>query len=479
MKLPGVVAFNRAACDPEPCQEDFRKPCKLKKALRATAQSPTGNGVRTTRKTVSISKLPTLLSYTRCDTVDDVGDDSDGGSSSSSSTSKGSDASAKSDGKATHIDDAAVADCRPGRGLVVPGGDLQNLADDPLSRKDFQAMYLLGFGGYSEVKLVRCARNGGYYALKAVEKATLREQCHLGDDKAAERIRVERDVSVAARDWACPFIVKLHATFQSTLKLYFVYEYCPGGELFALVRQQPNCRLEEAASRFYLAELVVALRHLHDNDVLHRDIKLENVLLDAMGHVRLADFGCARLQLPLGGTKSFVAVAEPEVFLPPELASAGETRSYGKEVDCWQMGVMAFAMTMGATPGRPPSVQDESEQDGHWLGQFPVAVSPEFNSFCCSLLQLDLCRRLGFPCGAGAMAGHPFLLPVDWDALIAKTIDPPFPGAGDGPDGGFVPMRESVVCKDDCSGKARVRGFSFSPVDGDPEIFPCAADAAP
>lgn len=445
MKLPGIVAIDRVASEQAP------------RSLKLPGIVAHSHAVCEPENPPVVRKLPILLGR-RCSFATQ---------SSCSSSPSSSPSNAGSD----------VGDATEFRPLVVDlesGQDLdQGLGEEPLSREDFEALCLLGVGGFGEVKLVRCWRNGRHYAMKAVEKADLREQKLLGDVKAAERLKVERDVSIAARDWACPFIVKLHATFQSPLKLYFVYEYCPGGELLSLVRAQPGGRLEEDNARFYLAELVVALTHLHDHEVLHRDIKLENVLLDACGHVRLADFGCARQCLPGSGTKSFMAIAEPELFLPPEVFRANGSQYYGKEVDCWQLGVVAFAMMAGAYPSRPPGPEGAGVSPGgnfHWPGELPPNVSTKACGFCFGLLALDRQERLGYPNGASVLTGHTFFDSIDWTALVAKEIEPPFDG--DHEELGMkMCVRKTLqsASTEASSGQSRIRGFSWSPGMGAPD----------
>eukprot|EP00747_Dinoflagellata_sp_TGD_P166508 gnl/TRDRNA2_/TRDRNA2_189390_c0_seq1.p1 gnl/TRDRNA2_/TRDRNA2_189390_c0~~gnl/TRDRNA2_/TRDRNA2_189390_c0_seq1.p1 ORF type:complete len:483 (+),score=121.60 gnl/TRDRNA2_/TRDRNA2_189390_c0_seq1:146-1450(+) len=298
-------------------------------------------------------------------------------------------------------------------GIVSNSPCRDHKEDDKLSRDDFKVLELLGSGAYGEVKLVESIRDGELYAMKAVEKADIRERRFVGDSKAVERAQAERDIGVAARNWKCPFIVELIAAFQTPEKLYFVYEFCPGGELLGLLNRQPGGRFPEPAARFYLAEVSLALAYLHDNNYLHRDIKLENILIGADCHVRLADFGCAKCCLPKSGTKSIVEVASPLIFMPPEYRR-GEL--YGKSLDCWQLGVAAFAMFAGAYP----------EVGDNFPGSLPADNSAEATSLCRALLHEDQEARLGHPHGASLVASHEFFAGLDWDSLRAKELSPPF-----------------------------------------------------
>jgi len=332
----------------------------------------------------------------------------------------------------------------------------------PMDRDDFDVIEMLGRGAFGEVKLVECKRNGVFYAMKTVEKALLHERRHVGDQHAMQRAKVERDIGVAARQWSCPFIVEMFAAFQSSEKLYYVFEYCPGGELLELLKAQPGAIFDEPAARFYIAEISLALAHLHDHDVIHRDVKLENVLIARDSHVRLTDFGCAKHSLAKGGTGSFVDVASPLVFMPPEVRR-GEL--HGKDIDCWQLGVATFAMLAGSYPS-PGSVA------GATGCELPSEISEAARQLCYGMLSQDRSERLGYPTGAGMLRAHDFFEGLDWDAVEAKTCPPPF-GSEDA-DADATPMCRGVMCrkteptwsKDDV---LKVSGFAFS--DG---AAPCA-----
>mmetsp|Transcript_58937 Transcript_58937/g.156894 ORF Transcript_58937/g.156894 Transcript_58937/m.156894 type:complete len:373 (-) Transcript_58937:240-1358(-) len=304
----------------------------------------------------------------------------------------------------------------------------------PVERDDFEVLELLGTGGYSEVKLVHCKRDGGRYAMKAVEKAMLRERRHVGDDRAAERAKVERDLGVAARQWDCRFICELFAAFQTKSKLYYVFEYCPGGELLDLLSAQPESRFQEPMAQFYTVELTLALTHLHDHDCIHRDVRLENVLIALDGHVKLTDFNYAKSGLTQGVTGSFMASDSPLVFMPPE-CRRGDV--HGKEVDCWQLGVAVFAMMMGSFPdiGQP------------WPNPMRPDLSAQTCAFCADLLQEDHTQRLGHPNGGSCIQAHAFFLDTKWDEFVAGTATPPYrPRCKDSPDNQHGPRPRRTMC---------------------------------
>lgn len=301
-----------------------------------------------------------------------------------------------------------------------------------ISRDDFEVLELLGRGGFSEVKLVRCKHDGCRYAMKAVEKVLLHERRHVGDNGASARAQLERDLGVAAHHWNCPFIVQLYATFQSVDKLYYVFEYCKGGELLALLKAQPGGRLNEVAARFYSAEICLALEHLHGHGAVHRDVRLENILLAADGHAKLGDFGCAKAGLSRGGSARTSVVFEfarggTEVFYPPEFLGGD---LYGRDLDCWQLGVALFYMLSGALPkvAAAPALPSEG-----WPGALPAEVSPEAGDLCRRLLARERPQRLGCPEGASQLRSHGFFShgtgtsggPSFWEAVAKKALPPP------------------------------------------------------
>lgn len=292
------------------------------------------------------------------------------------------------------------------RGPPTKGGS----PSGSVSRDDFEVLSLLGVGGFGEVKLVKYLRDGQHYAMKAIEKSAIKDRSYIGDDKAQGRIQAERDFGVMSSKWKCPFLLQLYASFQTCDKLYFILEYCPHGDLFEYVMRQEDRKLEEGAVQVCVAEVCLALEHLHSSDAIHRDVKLENILISSEGHVKLADFGIAKLNATKEAARpSCVFLGSAAVLYPPEF-QRGE--AYGKDLDCWQLGAATFMMLTGQLPDLVNGVE------------LP-GCSPRALELCRELLAEERESRLGYPEGAKQLRGHRFFESLSWADVEACEVPPP------------------------------------------------------
>ena len=128
-----------------------------------------------------------------------------------------------------------------------------------------------------------------------------------------------------------PFIVQLHYAFQTPEKLYFVMEFLVGGELFYHLRKEK--KFTEERTVFYAAEITLAIECLHKNNVIYRDLKPENVLLDADGHVKITDFGLSKQGVAQGQKKAYTFCGTPEYLAPEIIKGVG----HDKAVDWWSL----------------------------------------------------------------------------------------------------------------------------------------------
>lgn len=284
----------------------------------------------------------------------------------------------------------------------------QSTLNDKVSLEDFALIRVIGKGSFGKVTLVRKKTNSKIFAMKILSKA------HLLKRKQVEHTKTERRVlSVVSH----PFIVGLHYAFQTTSKLYFVLDYCPGGELFFHLSRKG--RFDEAMARFYTAELVVALEHLHSLGVVYRDLKPENILLDEMGHIKLADFGLAKDAVTESDSGANSLCGTPEYLAPEVLARKG----HGTAVDWWGLGMVLYEMLTGLPPWYTRNRQELFARIREAPLEIPDYLSAEAASLISLLLHREPEKRLGSR-GAGDVKAHRFFRGVDWDGLLWS--EPPF-----------------------------------------------------
>ena len=241
------------------------------------------------------------------------------------------------------------------------------------------------------------------------------KKSHLVRRRQIERTRTERKVLSVVNH---PFIMKLHYAFQSPDKLYLVLDYCPGGELFFHLSRFR--RFPERVARFYSAELLLALGHLHKRGIIYRDLKPENVLLDAEGHVKLGDFGLAKAGIRHAYEGATSMCGTPEYMAPEVLAQQG----HGFCVDYWGLGMLTYEMMTGL----PPWYTTDRAKLFRRLRSAPLDIPSYFSSssasFAGALLERNPRRRLGVT-GIRAAMEHEFFKSISWRALYGRRVEAP------------------------------------------------------
>lgn len=302
---------------------------------------------------------------------------------------------------------------------VIDGMDSIQISQG-LGLQDFDLIRVIGRGSYAKVLLVRLKKNDQVYAMKVVKK----ELVH--DDEDIDWVQTEKHVFEQAA--SSPFLVGLHSCFQTTSRLFLVIEYVNGGDLmFHMQRQR---KLPEEHARFYAAEICVALNFLHERGIIYRDLKLDNVLLDADGHIKLTDYGMCKEGLGPGDTTSTFC-GTPN-YIAPEILRGEE---YGFSVDWWALGVLMFEMMAGRSPFDIITDNPDMNTEDYLFQvilEKPIRI-PRFLSVKAShvlkgFLNKDPKERLGCrpQTGFSDIKSHAFFRSIDWDLLEKKQALPPF-----------------------------------------------------
>ncbi|XP_045540679.1 ribosomal protein S6 kinase alpha-4 [Papilio machaon] len=286
----------------------------------------------------------------------------------------------------------------------------------------FDLLKVLGTGAYGKVFLVRkrCGVDEGkLYAMKVLKKASIVQKL-----KTAEHTRTERQVLEAVR--ACPFLVTLHYAFQTDAKLHLILDYVAGGELFTHLYQREHFHENEV--RIYIAEIILALEQLHKLGIIYRDIKLENILLDAEGHIVLTDFGLSKEFC--GGESRAYSFCGTIEYMAPEVVRSG-SQGHDIAVDWWSVGVLTYELLTGASPftveGERNTQQEITKRIVRCSYPVPNEVSPQVQDFIKKLLVKDPRRRLGGGEGdAEELKRHPFFQDLDWGAVSRREVPAPF-----------------------------------------------------
>ncbi|KAM3874196.1 serine/threonine-protein kinase N2 [Diretmus argenteus] len=288
----------------------------------------------------------------------------------------------------------------------------------PLGRKerlqmeDFNCISVLGRGHFGKVLLAKYKESGKLYAIKALKKGDVVTRDEV-DSLMCER-RIFETINASQH----PFLVNLHGCFQTADHVCFVMAYSPGGDLMTHIHANI---FNEAQARFYSSCVLLGLEFLHLNKIVYRDLKLDNLLMDADGYVRIADFGLCKEGMGHGDrTSTFCGTPE---FLAPEVLT---DNNYTRSVDWWGLGVLLYEMRVGESPFPGDDEEEVFDSIVNDEVRFPRFLSPESVSIMHKLLQKNPAKRLGAgEQDATEVKRHIFFQGVDWDALLARKVKPP------------------------------------------------------
>ncbi|XP_055736598.1 RAC-beta serine/threonine-protein kinase [Salvelinus fontinalis] len=280
-----------------------------------------------------------------------------------------------------------------------------------VTMSDFDYLKLLGKGTFGKVILVKEKATGMYYAMKILRKEVI-----IAKDEVAHTVTESR----VLQNTRHPFLTTLKYAFQTHDRLCFVMEYANGGELFFHLSRDRV--FTEDRARFYGAEIVSALEYLHSQDVVYRDLKLENLMLDKDGHIKITDFGLCKEGITDGATmKTFCGTPE---YLAPEVL---EDNDYGRAVDWWGLGVVMYEMMCGRLPFYNQDHERLFELILMEEIRFPKNLAPEAKALLSGLLKKDPKQRLGGGQeDAKDVMTHMFFTTINWQDVVERKLLPPF-----------------------------------------------------
>jgi len=317
--------------------------------------------------------------------------------------------------------------------------DFLRMRRTKLSVADFHSLKVIGRGAFGEVRLVQKVDTGNIYAMKILRKADMIEK------EQTAHVRAERDILSEAD---CEWVVTMYFSFQDHVNLYLVMEFLPGGDMMTLLIKRDT--LTEEETMFYIAESALAIQAIHNLGFIHRDIKPDNLLLDAKGHIKLSDFGlCTGLkkihrtelyrnwpsQLPSDFVSkpfeskrkaetwkrnrrafAYSTVGTPDYIAPEVFQASG----YTKSCDWWSLGVIMYEMLIGYPPFCSETPQETYRKVVNWQQtlifppEMPVSVDAKatIKRFCC-----DHDKRMGSNSGIEEIKQCPFFRKVDWERI--------------------------------------------------------------
>ncbi|KAM9325480.1 ribosomal protein S6 kinase beta-2 [Gastrophryne carolinensis] len=286
---------------------------------------------------------------------------------------------------------------------------------ETLSPQCFHILRVLGSGSYGKVFQVRKvtgSNSGRIFAMKVLQKARL-----ICQAKDTQHATAERNVLESVRH---PFIVDLMYAFQTHGKLYLILECLSGGELF-LHLEREGIFMEDAAC-FYLAEIVLALGHLHSLGIIYRDLKPENVMLSTHGHIKLTDFGLCKESIH-GDSLTHTFCGTVEYMAPEILAHKGHNRA----VDWWSLGILLYDMLTGSPPFTGNNRKKIIDKILKAKPTFPPYLTPDACDLLRKLLKKNATQRLGGgPNDVADIQKHQFFRQIHWDDLLQCKTDPPY-----------------------------------------------------
>lgn len=291
----------------------------------------------------------------------------------------------------------------------------------------FECLDLLGAGTFGRVLLVQHKLSKRLFAMKVIRKTGFHGIRNIIEARREKKLLEMID---------CPYIMKIHSSFQTDSRVYLLFDYLPGGEMLVHTQSAVGHHFSEATARFYIAELAVAVEYLRTRGIIHRDIKGDNLVLDGEGHVILTDFGFAKNILADPGDAATSPPSSSAIrrqhtscgtlaYIAPEvLYNARRRQGYGLAVDWWSMGVVLFTFLTGFFPFLKGSGAETSHAIVNTPLQYPSKppLSSAARDLLQQLLQKDPANRIT---SLAQLRQHPFFDGFDWVACMERRLSPP------------------------------------------------------
>lgn len=278
---------------------------------------------------------------------------------------------------------------------------------------DFQFLAVLGKGNFGKVMLAESRHTQKLCAIKVLKKDFIVE------NEEAESVKSEKQVFLTANRERHPFLLNLHCCFQTENRIYFVMEYVSGGDLMWHIQKS---RFSAKRAKFYACEVLLALKYFHDNGIIYRDLKLDNILLTTQGHIKIGDYGlCKENMWYKNTTGTFCGTPE---FMAPEIIAG---KPYDRSVDWWAFGVLMFQMLLCQSPFKGDDEDDIFNAIEHDDVRYPISMPRQTVLVLQALLTKEASQRLGSSeRDALEIMEHPYFLDVNFDDVLNLRIQPPY-----------------------------------------------------